>query len=63
MNFIPTDKVAIILGVKRRAIQKHCVLKGFKKIGRDYLLTTEQIEQIRQIMADHPRGRPKKEQA
>ncbi len=63
MNYITTTQAAAMINTTQRTIQKHCALQGFKKFGRDYQLTAEQVEQIRRIMVDNPRGRPKKERA
>ena len=56
MNFMTTRAAAINLGVTLRTVQNHCKALGFSKTGRDYLLTVGQVNQIRQYMADHPRG-------
>ena len=60
MNFMTTRAAAINLGVTLRTVQNHCKALGFSKAGRDYLLTPGRVEQIRQYMADHPRGGKKK---
>jgi len=56
MNFMTTRAAAINLGVTLRTVQNHCKALGFSKTGRDYLLTVGQVNQIRQYMAEHPRG-------
>ena len=63
MNLITTEDAAITLGIKQRMVQKHCAKLGFEKIGGHYLLAPGQVEQLRQVMAERPVGRPKKEQA
>lgn len=57
-----TDEVAVRLGLARRTVQKWCAVLAFKRTGRDYLLTDEQIDQILAV-AQTKRGRPKGKKA
>jgi len=60
MNYMTTREAATALGVTLRTVQNHCKALGFTKIGGHYWLSDKKIEQIRQYMADNPRGRRKK---
>ena len=53
-----TNEAAAALGLARRTVQKWCAALAFERVGRDYLLTEEQVEQIRTV-AQAKRGRPK----
>jgi len=41
-----SSQVAADLGLSLRRIQQACKAFGFEKIGRDYLLTAEQVRMI-----------------
>lgn len=56
-----TYEVAGMLGLGIRMVQLHCVKLGFPKIGRDYLLTDEQVTLMEDRVLAHPVGRPKSE--
>ena len=56
MNYMTTREAATSLEITLRTVQNHCKALGFSKAGRDYLLTPGQVNQIRQYMAEHPRG-------
>ena len=60
MITISTAAVAKLLGLARRTVQKWCLVLGFEKEGRDYRLTSRQVEQIRGVCHDKP-GRPRKD--
>ena len=59
---ITTTQAAEMLGIARRTVQKWCAELGFERQGRDYLLTDDQLAQIRAVAQDAP-GRPKKDRA
>jgi len=52
-----TKEIANQTGNSMRTVQKWCVIFGFKKTGRDYLLTEKQILLIKRKMQSNP-GRP-----
>lgn len=54
-----TYEVARQLGLAPITIQKWCQVLDYTKKGRDYLLTEEQIEQLKAV-ANNKLGRPKK---
>ena len=55
---ITTMEAAQILGIARRTVQKWCAELDFERVGRDYLLTDDQLAQIRAVAQDAP-GRPR----
>lgn len=59
-EYIDTKTAAIVLGITRRRVQSHCKELDFKKLGRDYQLSADQVEQIYQTRLLRPVGRPKK---
>ena len=59
-EYIDTARAAMILKTTRRRIQSHCKELGFKKLGRDYQLSADQVDQIYQVRLLRPIGRPKK---
>ncbi|MBA7477129.1 hypothetical protein ES707_12527 [subsurface metagenome] len=52
-------QVSLELGVAYNTILKWCQVLDYKKIGRDYFLTENQVEQLRAV-ASNKMGRPKK---
>lgn len=58
--FLDTQMIAVILGMKRRQVQHYCKTLGFKKMGRDYQLSVERVEQVHQVKLSMPIGRPRK---
>jgi len=58
MKLITTEQAADTLSATQQTIQKICKALCFSKIGRDYLLFPEMVDQVRLYMADHPQGRP-----
>jgi len=53
-----TTQAARELGIARRTVQKWCAILGFERVGRDYVLTVAQVQQIAERAHDKP-GRPK----
>jgi len=62
MRTITTTEAARQLGLARRTVQKWCAALAFARVGRDYLLTEDQVAQIRGVAHDK-RGRPRKGRA
>ena len=59
-EYFDTKMISVILGMKRRRVQHYCKTLGFKKMGRDYQLSVEQVEQVHQVKRLMPIGRPRK---
>ena len=59
-EYIDTARAAVILKTTRLRVQSHCKELGFKKMGRDYQLSVDQVEQIYQVRLLRHIGRPKK---
>ncbi len=59
MREITTKEAIDILRITLRTLQKHCQALCFAKIGGHYFLSACQVEEIRQHMANNPRGRKK----
>jgi len=57
-DVITTTEAAQQLGLARRTVQKWCAVLGYRKQGRDYLLTEEELVQIRALAQRQP-GRPR----
>jgi len=53
-------EVAEELQVTPRTIQRWCAALGFKKVGRDYILTPDQVKLIKERYYPGP-GRPPKD--
>lgn len=53
------QQAAEALGIAERTVRRWCAELGFKKLGRDWLLTADQVEQVRAHAQDGP-GRPRK---
>lgn len=53
-----TSEVARALGISRRTVQEWCLKLGIRPLGRDYLLTDDELERIRAVKHDKP-GRPR----
>jgi len=53
-----SKQVSAELGVTRRSISRWCARLSIEKVGRDYLLTNEDIEKIKEVYRTE-RGRPK----
>ena len=50
-------QLAAEIGLKDRSVRRWCLKLGFKKTGRDYLLSIEEVAMIR-ILHYPKRGRP-----
>ena len=59
-EYLDTQMVAVVLNMKRRRVQHYCKNLGFEKMGRDYQLSANQVEQIHQAKLLNPVGRPRK---
>lgn len=56
-----TVALAKILKANRRTIQRWCTLLGYKREGRDYVLTSAQVKEITRHLRPGP-GRPPREE-
>lgn len=59
MTLYTTQEAAAELGLAPVTIERWCRRFGFETFGRDYVLTADQVEQIR--TANHEPGRPRKD--
>ena len=59
-EYLDTQMIAVVLNMKRRRVQHYCKNLGFEKMGRDYQLSANQVEQIHQAKLLNPVGRPRK---
>ena len=59
MKGYTTREAAAALGLSRRTVQNWCSKLGHRPIGRDYVLTEDELEAIRAVKRDAP-GRPPK---
>ena len=51
-------QAAVRLGIAQRTVQKWCRELGLRKVGRDYVLTDEDVRRIAEHAQDGP-GRPR----
>ncbi len=58
MRDLTAPQAAELLGVARSTLRKHARILGIQRIGRDYILTSTQIQALRQSLAGSKRGRP-----
>lgn len=58
MRLYTTTEAARTLGLARRTVQRWCAVLGFALTGRDYVLTDQELDQIRKMAQDKP-GRPR----
>lgn len=54
---IIVQQAASRLGLSVRTVQKWCRVLGYERVGRDYILTEKQIDEIAARAHDKP-GRP-----
>ncbi len=59
MKLYTTRQAAGILGNHIRTVQGWCELFGYRKTGRDWILTEDQLDRIRSRIRSAP-GRPRK---
>jgi hypothetical protein len=55
-----TSDAADMLKIARRTVTKWCALLGMEKVGRDYILTMDELRAIKRNCY-MKRGRPKKD--
>lgn len=58
MRLYTTTEAARALGLARRTVQRWCAVLDFALTGRDYVLTDQELGQIRKMAQDKP-GRPR----
>ena len=51
-------EAAKVLRISPRTVQKQCKILEINRFGKYYMLTIEDIENIRKYMQEHPRGNP-----